>query len=304
MGAETVRSRGLARGGVVWSVLGAELDRRSAAGATGLDVLDLGGGSGVSAVPLAELGHRVTVLDVSADALATLHRRAEEAGVAERVTPLQGEVERLPGGGDPGLVRPGALPRAARGGRLAGRDAGRGGRRAAARAACASVLAAGRAAAVLARALGGRLADAIRLATDPDGRSGPADPMLRRFDATELGDAGRRGRSAGGGGARGRRGGRPGARRGAGGPARGDRGAAGAGGRRRRPPAVPGRGGAAAPAGPALRPSWVAARSSAGPVRRPDRRPTTPAARSCTSTWTPSTPAWSCAGGRSCAAGR
>ena len=80
MGAETVRSRGLARGGVVWSVLGAELGRRSAAGAAGLDVLDLGGGSGVSAVPLAELGHRVTVLDVSADALATLHRRAEEAG--------------------------------------------------------------------------------------------------------------------------------------------------------------------------------------------------------------------------------
>ena len=33
---------------------------------------------------------------LSADALATLHRRAEEAGVAERVTPLQGEVERLP----------------------------------------------------------------------------------------------------------------------------------------------------------------------------------------------------------------
>ncbi len=133
MGAETVRSRGLARGGVVWSVLGAELDRRSAAGAAGLDVLDLGGGSGVSAVPLAELGHRVTVLDVSADALATLHRRAEEAGVAERVTPLQGEVERLPAAVDPGLVRPGALPRAARGGGLAGRDAGRGGRRAAAR---------------------------------------------------------------------------------------------------------------------------------------------------------------------------
>jgi len=92
----------------VWSVLGAELDRRSAAGAAGLDVLDLGGGSGVSAVPLAELGHRVTVLDVSADALATLHRRAEDAGVADRVTPVQGEVERLPPAVTPGsydLVR-------------------------------------------------------------------------------------------------------------------------------------------------------------------------------------------------------
>ena len=187
MGAETVRSRGLARGGVVWSVLGAELDRRSAAGATGLDVLDLGGGSGVSAVPLAELGHRVTVLDVSADALATLHRRAEEAGVAERVTPLQGEVERLPAAVTSGsydlvlchglleVVDSPAETLAAVAGAL--RPGGG-----------ASVLAAGRAAAVLARALGGRLADAIRLATDPDGRSGPADPMLRRFDATELGD--------------------------------------------------------------------------------------------------------------------
>jgi S-adenosylmethionine-dependent methyltransferase len=186
MGAETVRSRGLARGGVVWSVLGAELDRRAAADADGLDVLDLGGGSGVSAVPLAELGHRVTVLDVSADALATLHRRAEEAGVAERVTPLQGEVERLPAAVSPGsydlvlchglleVVDSPAETLAAVAGalRLGG---------------CASVLAAGRAAAVLARALGGRLADAIRLAADPDGRSGPADPMLRRFDAPALG---------------------------------------------------------------------------------------------------------------------
>ena len=171
----------------MWSVLGAELDRRSAAGAAGLDVLDLGGGSGVSAVPLAELGHRVTVLDVSADALATLHRRAEEAGVAERVTPLQGEVERLPAAVPSGsydlvlchglleVVDSPAETLAAVAGAL--RPGG-----------CASVLAAGRAAAVLARALGGRLADAIRLATDPDGRSGPADPMLRRFDAIELGE--------------------------------------------------------------------------------------------------------------------
>src|SRR5512133_2515729 len=96
MGAETVRSPGLARGGVVWSVLGAELERRAATDAGRLDVLDLGGGSGVSAVPLAQLGHRVTVLDVSADALATLQRRAADAGVADRVTPVQGEVERLP----------------------------------------------------------------------------------------------------------------------------------------------------------------------------------------------------------------
>ena len=50
----------------------------------------------MSAVPLAELGHRVTVVDTSADALAILHRRAADAGVAELVAPVQGEVERLP----------------------------------------------------------------------------------------------------------------------------------------------------------------------------------------------------------------
>jgi SAM-dependent methyltransferase len=186
MGTETVRSRDLARGGVVWSVLGAELDRRAATDADGLDVLDLGGGSGVSAVPLAQLGHRVTVLDVSADALATLQRRAADAGVAARVTPVQGEVEQLPGAVHPGsydlvlchglleVVDSPAETLAAVAGAL--RAGG-----------CASVLAAGRAAAVLARAMGGRLADAARMVADPAGRWGPADPMLRRFDAAELG---------------------------------------------------------------------------------------------------------------------
>jgi S-adenosylmethionine-dependent methyltransferase len=187
MGAETGRAgpRALARGGVVWSVLGAELDRRSALDADGLDVLDLGGGSGVSAVPLAEMGHRVTVLDVSADALATLQRRAADAGVAELVTPVQGEVEGLPATVTPasydlvlchGLLEVVDSPAdtlAAVAGAL--RPGG-----------CASVLAAGRAAAVLARALGGRLADAARMATDPAGRWGDGDSMLRRFDAAGL----------------------------------------------------------------------------------------------------------------------
>src|ERR1043165_7743572 len=123
MGAETGRSRGLARGGVGWSVLGAELDRRSAAGAAGLDVLDLGGGTGVSAVPLAELGHRVTVLDVSADALATLHRGGAGGGGGRAGHAASGRGRAAARGGAVGLVRPGAVPRAARSGRLAGRDA-------------------------------------------------------------------------------------------------------------------------------------------------------------------------------------
>ena len=41
-----------------------------------LDVLDIGGGTGGFAVRVAELGHRVTVVDPSPDALAALDRRA------------------------------------------------------------------------------------------------------------------------------------------------------------------------------------------------------------------------------------
>lgn len=56
-------------------------------------VLDCGGGTGRFAVPLAASGATVTVLDVSADALATLLRRASEARVADRVRAVQGDVE-------------------------------------------------------------------------------------------------------------------------------------------------------------------------------------------------------------------
>src|SRR4051812_38719266 len=59
------------------------------------ELLDCGGGSGTYAVPLAADGARVTVVDISADALATLSRRAGEAGVADRVVPVAGDVEAL-----------------------------------------------------------------------------------------------------------------------------------------------------------------------------------------------------------------
>jgi S-adenosylmethionine-dependent methyltransferase len=65
-------------------------------------VLDCGGGSGTYSVPLAAGGADVTVVDISADALATLARRAGEYGVAHLVHPLQGDAEAL---GD--LVEPG-----------------------------------------------------------------------------------------------------------------------------------------------------------------------------------------------------
>ncbi|MCW2541335.1 MAG: Methyltransferase type 11 [Frankiales bacterium] len=62
---------------------------------TSARVLDCGGGSGSLAVPLASRGADVTVVDVSADALGTLARRAAEAGVSERVHSVQGDAEFL-----------------------------------------------------------------------------------------------------------------------------------------------------------------------------------------------------------------
>ncbi|MDQ2796156.1 MAG: methyltransferase domain-containing protein [Actinomycetota bacterium] len=59
-------------------------------------ILDCGGGSGAYAVPLALAGADVTVLDISADALATLRRRADEAGVSAAVHAVAGDVEALP----------------------------------------------------------------------------------------------------------------------------------------------------------------------------------------------------------------
>ncbi|WP_162891149.1 bifunctional 2-polyprenyl-6-hydroxyphenol methylase/3-demethylubiquinol 3-O-methyltransferase UbiG [Aeromicrobium sp. A1-2] len=60
-----------------------------------LDVLDLGGGTGGDAVRLAALGHRVTVVDPSPDALASLHRRGVDAGLAEGVTGVLGDADDL-----------------------------------------------------------------------------------------------------------------------------------------------------------------------------------------------------------------
>jgi SAM-dependent methyltransferase len=58
-------------------------------------VVDIGGGTGGLAVRVAELGHRVTVIDPSPDALAALARRATESGVADLVTAQQGDLGNL-----------------------------------------------------------------------------------------------------------------------------------------------------------------------------------------------------------------
>ena len=58
-----------------------------------LDILDAGGGTGGFAVPLAGLGHNVTVVDPSPDSLAAAERRAAEMSVPLSV--VQGDVADL-----------------------------------------------------------------------------------------------------------------------------------------------------------------------------------------------------------------
>lgn len=172
------RAHATPRTSVVWEVLLAELDRHPAGG---LSVLDAGGGSGQFAVPLAELGHVVTVVDASPDALAALERRAAERGVADRVTGIQGDADTVLGvvpAGTQDLVLCHSLlevvddPAAVLG--PVAQTVRSGG--------SASVLVANRHAAVLARALGGHFADATTALDDPAGRWGEGDSLLRRYD--------------------------------------------------------------------------------------------------------------------------
>ena len=174
-----------ARGAAVW----AALDPLVAAGAP-LRVLDVGGGTGNSAVHLARMGHDVTVVDPSADALATLNRRADNAGVGARVHGVQGDGDQLhevvptgEGGGsydlalchsvlevvdDPATTLR-ELARALRPGGTA------------------SVATANRAGAVLARAVAGHPVEALALLEDRDPAPRRASrPARRRFTPADL----------------------------------------------------------------------------------------------------------------------
>lgn len=92
--ANPLQRRTAARTTVVWNGLRDALEVLGATG--GLQVVDIGGGTGGFAVRVAELGHRVTVVDPSPDALAILGRRAEESAVADRVRAVQGDLDTLP----------------------------------------------------------------------------------------------------------------------------------------------------------------------------------------------------------------
>ncbi|MFH0520066.1 class I SAM-dependent methyltransferase [Streptomyces sp. M41] len=180
------RPRASLRTAVVWEVLQDALDRRvKATGRQALDVLDTGGGSGNFAVPLARLGHRVTVVDPSPNALFALERRAAEAEVADRVKGVQGDAHGLfdvveRGGYDVVLCH-GVLEYVD--------DPAEGVRNAVAALRAEgvlSLLAAGLGGAVLARALAGHFKEAKQALQDPDGRWGQGDPVPRRFTTEQL----------------------------------------------------------------------------------------------------------------------
>ncbi len=80
-----------ARTAVIREVLGAVVTGLMAeTGRSRLDIVDAGGGTGGSAVPLAGQGHTVTVIDPSPDSLAAAQRRAAEMSV--RLRAVQGDV--------------------------------------------------------------------------------------------------------------------------------------------------------------------------------------------------------------------
>jgi S-adenosylmethionine-dependent methyltransferase len=151
------------------------------AGRARLDILDAGGGTGGFAVPLAGLGHNVTVIDPSPDSLAAAERRAAEMNVPLSV--VQGDVADLAtvaGEASADLVLchsvleyvdspPDAMASIAQVLRPAG---------------AVSVLAASSVAAVIHRALAGRFDDARRLLAGIGGPGQPAVPAATAAPGT------------------------------------------------------------------------------------------------------------------------
>lgn len=193
------------RTAAVWESVHALASSRSRELGRPLVVLDLGGGTGGLAVPLALAGHHVHVLDPSPDALASLERRAREQGLG--ASPASGDGE--PGGGtvtatqgDADTITDIAAVQQLVGGRpidliccheaLEMVDDPTGAVHAMAAilppGGALSLVISGRLATVVARALAGKFVQAQRALTSSDGRWGDADSMPRRFDADQMHD--------------------------------------------------------------------------------------------------------------------
>jgi SAM-dependent methyltransferase len=177
------RRRSSLRTAVVWDALQQLVGAPNDSSRPSLRVIDVGGGTGGFAVRIAALGHQVTVVDPSPDALASLERRASEQDVA--VAAILADADTLldvvaRGSADlvlcHGVLEVVDKPRRALeqfaaalvpGGTL-------------------SLLAAQRSGAVLGRALAGHPAEALALLDAPDGRLPATDGLGRRFDQNEL----------------------------------------------------------------------------------------------------------------------
>lgn len=79
-----------------YAVVGEVLRRHTADLGERLRVLDVGGGDGMDALPLARAGHDVTIVDPSASWLAEAQRRAADAGVS--VSTVERGLDDLPAG--------------------------------------------------------------------------------------------------------------------------------------------------------------------------------------------------------------
>lgn len=175
------------RTAAIWDSVAAALAERQEQVGRSLRVVDLGGGAGGLAVPVAELGHHVTVVDPSPNALASLAQWASEKGMQERIAAVQGDSDSLtehvePGSADfvscHGVLEHVDDPKAAIVA-LAGTLAEGG---------LLSLVVAQRLGTVVARALAGRFDQAKHSLVSEDGRWGDGDPMRRRFDAVDVAD--------------------------------------------------------------------------------------------------------------------
>ncbi|HYO31830.1 MAG TPA: methyltransferase domain-containing protein [Nocardioidaceae bacterium] len=178
--------RSAIRTAVVWDALQPVLHSRShGVDAPRQHVVDLGGGTGRLAVQVAGLGHRVTVVDPSPDALASLERRVGEVGLDESVRGVLGDASDLLD-----VVGPGSADVVICHGVLEVVDSPIQALEAAAAVLVGngtlSVLAAQRSAAVFTRALAGHLAEAHALLDEPGNNWDTSDPLPRRFSQEEL----------------------------------------------------------------------------------------------------------------------